>query len=122
MSEQKVKSYEDLKVWQKAHEITLSIYKITQKFPSDEKFGLISQARRCSSSIAANIVEGHARSSRKDFAHFLTIARGSLEELKYFIRLSKDLDFVAMEDFQRLNQQCDELGRMLYVFRQKLNA
>ena len=80
----------------------------------------MAQLRRAASSVGANIVEGHARSSRRDFAHFLTVARGSLEELKYFLILSRDLKYFSTEDYNEVALKCDEVGRMLYVFRQKL--
>lgn len=78
----KIKKFKDLVVWQKAHNLTLEIYKITQKFPPDEKYGIVSQMRRAAYSIPANIVEGHSRKSKKEFLQFLNIAKGSLEELK----------------------------------------
>lgn len=87
VSDQKVtvKTFRDLKVWEKAHLLTLEIYNITKTFPQEEKFGLVSQMRRAAVSIATNIVEGHKRYSQKDFTHFLNMAQGSVEELKYLI-------------------------------------
>jgi four helix bundle protein len=79
--------YRDLKVWQKAHELTLDIYQLTKEFPDEEKFGLISQMRRAAYSVPSNIVEGKSRSSQKEFKFFLTIARGSIDELNYFLLL-----------------------------------
>jgi four helix bundle protein len=89
-----MKTFKDLKVWQKAHSLTLDIYKLTQSFPCEEKFGLVSQLRRSVSSIPTNIVEGFKRRSKKDFAHFINIAESSLEETKYNILLSYDLNYL----------------------------
>lgn len=120
MEKEKVRSFRDLKVWEKAHELTLVIYRTTAKFPAEERYGLITQLRRAASSIPSNIVEGHARTSRKDFSHFLTIAKGSLEETKYFLLLSKDLGYLSENVFNDLDLMCAEIGRMLYAFQQKL--
>jgi four helix bundle protein len=121
MEKSKVQSFKDLKVWEKAHSFTLSIYRLTQKFPTEEKFGLVAQIRRSASSIPANIVEGHARTSRKDFSHFLTMAKGSLEESKYFLILSRDLGYLSNDSYDELSSQAAEIGRMLFGFQQKLN-
>lgn len=91
MGKRIVKTFRDLVAWQKAHELTLAIYRITGTFPQDEKFGIVSQLRRSASSIATNIVEGHKRNGRRDFLHFLNLADASLEETKYHLILSKDL-------------------------------
>lgn len=80
----KINTFEDLVVWQKAHEMVLTIYKITKLFPEDERFGLVVQLRRSSSSICANMAEGYTKST-KDFIRFLDIARASLEETKYHL-------------------------------------
>lgn len=122
MEKIKAQTFKDLKVWEKAHQYTLTVYKVTQKFPQEERFGLTAQLRRAASSIPANIVEGHARASRKDFSHFLTVAKSSLEESKYFLILSKDLGYLSAESYTELDLQSAEIGRMLYVFQQKLNA
>ncbi len=100
-------------VWQKAHELVLKIYEITKDFPKDELFGLTSQMRRASTSIPCNIVEGKARGSSKDFKRFLLIARGSLEELKYQILLSKDLNYIDEEKSNELQNIAKEVGRLL---------
>ena len=73
----KVNTFKDLIVWEKSHQLTLEIYKTSLKFPSDEKYGLISQMRRAAYSVPANIVEGHSRKSKKEFIQFLNIAKGS---------------------------------------------
>jgi len=82
-----VKDFRELKVWQKGYDLVLRIYKVTLNFPEIEKFGLVSQMRRSAVSIIANIAEGNKRRTNKDFKHFLNIAEGSLEEIKYFLFL-----------------------------------
>jgi four helix bundle protein len=116
------KNFTELKVWQKAHELVLSVYKITKSFPDDERFGLISQIRRSSVSVAANIVEGHKRKSDKDFAHFLNIAEGSLEETKYYTLLSRDLKYTDNIEYADLSEISDETGKMLKGLYKKLIA
>ncbi|MFA7115483.1 MAG: four helix bundle protein [Candidatus Omnitrophota bacterium] len=82
-----MKDFRELKVWQKGYDLVLRIYKVTLNFPEIEKFGLVSQMRRSAVSIIANIAEGNKRRTNKDFKHFLNIAEGSLEEIKYFLFL-----------------------------------
>lgn len=115
-----IKTFRDLNVWQKAHNLVIEIYKITRNFPKEENYGLVAQLRRSTSSIPTNIVEGFKRKSKKDYAHFLNIADGSLEETKYHILLAKDLGYIKKEDFNKLNDMCDEIGRMLFGFYKKL--
>lgn len=108
-----MRTFRDLIVWQKAHALVLCVYRVTKHFPDEERFGLISQLRRSSSSIATNIVEGHKRRSRKDYLNFLNIADSSLEETKYHLILSKDLDYLKDEEFFELMEMSDEVGRLL---------
>ena len=122
MVEVKVKTFRDLKVWQKAHKVVLEIYKITKDFPREEKYGLISQLRRSASSVPTNIVEGHKRRSRKEYIYFLNMADSSLEEMKYHIILSKDLDYIKNVDFDRLTEKCDEVGKMLFGLQKSLTS
>jgi four helix bundle protein len=115
-------TFRDLKVWQKSHELTLSIYKITKNFPSEEKFGIISQLRRAASSIPTNIVEGFKRRSNKEYSYFLNVAESSLEETKYHLILSLDLKYLQSKDFKELEDKCNEIGRMLNGLQKKLNS
>jgi len=117
-----VKSFLDLIVWQKSHSLTLDIYQITNKFPSVEKYGVISQLRRAAYSVPSNIVEGHTRNSTKEFVHFLSIAQGSLYELKYFLILSRDLNFIDLNEYNNLNIKADEISKMLYMMKEKLKS
>ncbi len=84
--------YQELKVWQTGIEITKAAYKLTSKFPKEERYGLISQIRRCAVSIPSNIAEGHSRESKRELARFASIARGSLAELETQLIIAK-LDF-----------------------------
>jgi len=110
----------NIKVWQKAHELVLEIYRVAKNFPSSEKYGLTAQLRRAAASIATNIVEGYKRRSDKDFAHFLNIADSSLEETKYHLLLAFDLKYPNKNEYERLSKLADEVGRMLFGFQKKL--
>lgn len=116
-----MKSFRELKVWQKAHALTLKIYEITRSFPADERFTLVSQIRRSTISIPANIVEGFKRRSDKDYAHFLNIAEASLEETKYFLILARDLKYMKNNHYGELLNLAEEIGKMLHALRSKLN-
>jgi four helix bundle protein len=109
-----------LKVWQKAHELTLAVYRITAAFPRDELYGLTSQLRRCSSSIPANIAEGCGRNGEAELARFCSIAMGSASELEYHLLLAKDLTLIKPEDHAALSERAVELKRMLTALHQKL--
>jgi four helix bundle protein len=107
----KISSFEDLEVWKKAHQLVLDIYQITKNFPSEERFGLIPQMRRSVVSIPANIAEGFKKRTSRDKSNFYNIAQGSLEELHYYLILSKDLKYLG--DNAKLLKNVDEIGRML---------
>jgi len=92
-----MKDFRNLKVWEKAHQLTLKIYKVTEEFPREELYGLTSQIRRACISIPTNIAEGCVRSSDADFSRFLYIAVGSTSELEYLILLSMDLKIIKSE-------------------------
>ena len=113
MNNAKVKSWNDLKVLNKAHELVLQIYEITKKYPNDEKYRLIDQICRAASSVPTNIAEGQGRKTKKEFIQFLTILRGSVEEVKYLLLLSKDLDFISSEVYLELTDGYDHVGKML---------
>ncbi|MCK5560053.1 MAG: four helix bundle protein [Thermoplasmata archaeon] len=113
MNYNKIKNFRDLKVWQKAHKFVLKIYKITRKYPDDERFGLTSQLRRAVVSVTANIVEGSKRESKKELIRMLNISESSLEETKYFLLLSKDLNYITNEKYIVLLGEAEEIGRML---------
>ena len=117
----KVQSFKDLIVWQKSHSLVLQVYKHTQDFPSTEIYGLTSQMRRAAYSVPANIVEGHARNTRKDFIRFLNISRASLEELKYFTLLATDLNYLDKSYYEELNEKQVEVSKILYTFIKNLS-
>ena len=109
---EKSKSFTELIVWQKSHSLALEVYRLTQLFPKEEMFGITSQIRRASVSVAANIAEGYKRKSGNDKARFLNISEGSLDETKYFLILAKDLGFV--KDSTELLNDADEVAKLLF--------
>jgi len=97
------RSFKDLvECWQKAHEFVLAVYKVTKLFPEDERYGLTSQFRRAAVSIAANICEGYKKLSKADKLRFMNIAQGSLEECRYYIILSRDIEYIDQQTHDRL--------------------
>lgn len=112
--------FQNLNVWKLAHELVLDVYRITKKFPSDEKYRLIDQLCRAAASVPMNISEGTGRNTDKDFANFLCIARGSLYEVKYQLILAKDLGYLEEKEFEQLSGKCDDIGRKLNSFINKL--
>lgn len=113
--------YRDLQVWQKSMVLAKSVYDASKGFPNDEKYGLVSQMRRCAISIPSNIAEGHNRDSLKEYLRFLSIAQGSVAELETQICLAKMLNYIdkAIED--NLLQCADEVGKMIRGLQRKLN-
>jgi four helix bundle protein len=109
-----------LHVWQKAHVLTLAIYKATQCFPKEERFGLTSQIRRSSASVGANLAEGCGRRSDGEMARFVHIAMGSGAELSYHLRLARDLDFLSNALSEQLRSDLNGVMRMLSSLSQKL--
>lgn len=110
------KPYHKLLIWQRAHQFALKIYEVTKKFPKEERFGLASQLQRAAVSVAANIVEGKARYSQKDFKRFLIIAKGSLAECEYFLELIKDLGFITKQEYETLDSERGEVSFLLNKF------
>jgi four helix bundle protein len=108
-----MQDFHQLKVWEKAHALTLDIYRITRDFPRAENFGLQSQMRRASVSVGANIAEGSGRSSRGEFGQFLSQALGSATELEYFVLLARDLDLIDGSTQANVGGRVVELKRML---------
>jgi four helix bundle protein len=112
--------YSDLVVWQKAMSLVTEIYKISATFPSEERFGLSSQARRAAVSIPSNIAEGHGRKATGAYLNHLSIAYGSLMELETQIQIAARLDFITTDSSSRLLTQMDEIGKMLTGLRKSL--
>jgi len=105
--------FQDLKVFAEAHNLVISVYKLTMNFPSSENFGLTSQVRRSAISTVANIVEGNARNYRKEFVQFLYISNGSLEETKYHLFLAHDLGYINTTDYTYIHTQAEIVGKMI---------
>jgi len=108
-----MQDFKDLLVWKKAHELTLSLYKRTARFPKDELFGLTSQIRRCSASVGANIAEGTGRKGHAEFHHFLQMASGSANELEYHLIPCRDLGLLNAPEHLEFNEHVVELRKML---------
>ncbi|AFY31426.1 four helix bundle protein [Calothrix sp. PCC 7507] len=117
MNRTPAKSFQDLLVWQKAHQFVLSTYMFTEKFPKTEIYGLTSQFRRAAVSIAANIAEGFKKRTRPDKARFMNIAQGSLEECRYYLILAKDLGY---GDSTELMSQLEPVSKLLDAYHKSL--
>ncbi len=111
---------EDLKIWNKSIELAKSVYQLVAELPSDEKFGLNSQIKRCSISIPSNIAEGAGRNSNKEFKHFLSIANGSAYELQTQSILTTELNLINKDKVQPVINTCIEIQKMNYSFQKKL--
>ncbi len=105
--------WKDLKVLQKAHDLVLEIYNLTSTFPNTERYALVDQIRRASYSIPANIVEGQSRNTTKESLSFLYNARGSIEEVRYFLLLSKDLGYINNGSYQKFETSYEAVSKML---------
>ncbi len=118
----KIKTYFELEVWQKAHELALLVFRVTDCFPRADHFGIVSQVRRSCSSVAANIAEGFGRGTTREFLRSLQIARGELEETRYFMLLSRDLGKISKEEFVRISAECDSTGRLINALGRSLRG
>jgi len=119
---EQVKDFRRLTVWERAHALTLAIYKATAGFPREELFGITSQMRRSSSSIAANIAEGCGRTGNGEFHRFLNNAAGSAVELEYFSLLSRDLGLIDAAKYEALQKDTAEVQRMLASLIRKVDT
>ncbi len=108
-----LKNYKELKVWQKAYQLCIAIYKITKHFPKEERYGLTSQIRRSAVSVPSNIAEGYGRKTTQEYMQSLYIAYGSHCELETQILLAKDLGYIKSDGFQKLQQEVGDIERML---------
>ncbi len=108
-----VRGFHGLKVWQKAHQLTLEVYRRTQGLPAEERFGLKTQLRRAATSVPSNIAEGCGRDSEKDFARFLSIAAGSASEAEYQLLLARDPGYLQPDAYRQLDAQVNEVKHML---------
>lgn len=111
------KNFQELIVWQKAHQFVLDVYKYTRSFPKEELYSLTSQFKRAAISIPSNIAEGYKKTGTQDKARFMNIAQGSLEECQYYILLSKDLEYGEND---HLHSLLNEVSKMLEAYRSKI--
>ncbi len=117
-----MKNFKELKVWVKAHQLTLAVYQATSTFPSTELYGLTSQTPRSCASIPANIAEGCGRNGDAEVCRFLQIAMGSATELEYHLLLARDLNFIQASEYESLVENLVEVKRMFASFIKKLRA
>ena len=122
MEKSKLASYRDLEVWQLGINLVASIYEIVREFPISERYGIVSQLQRAAVSIPANIAEGHARDSTKEFLHHLSFALGSLAELETLLHVAKQLNYVPAWTVDEMTTKCDKLGKMLRGLQKSLKA
>ena len=117
-----MQDFRQLKVWERAHALTLDVYKMSKAFPREELYGLTSQMRRSATSIGSNIAEGACRGGDSDFARFLQIAFDSASELEYQCLLAGDLQLLSTQDYRHLNEETREVIRMLAALLHRLRA
>lgn len=117
-----MRNFRELRVWVKAHTLTVAVYQATRALPKNEEYGLSSQIRRSAASICANIAEGCGRDGKKELNRFLQIARGSASELEYHLLLAADLKFIDRATYDRLATSVIEIKRMLSGFVRYLKA
>jgi four helix bundle protein len=117
-----MEDFKNLRVWAKAHALTLAVYQKTRAFPKDEMYGLISQLRRASASVGANIAEGCGRRSDAELRRSVQIARGSANEVEYHLLLARDLDFLTTQEYKDLEASVLEIQRMLAALVQSLQV
>jgi four helix bundle protein len=113
MSDSKCQSYRDLRVWQEAVKLAEICYRLTKNFPKEELYGMTSQSRRASVSIAANIAEGYGRKHKGEYIQFLYIAQGSLKELETHLLIAQRVEIASAESIDPILSQCDSVGRLL---------
>ena len=112
----KTKTFKELIVWQKAHQLVLEVYKITRKFPREEVYALTNQMKRASVSVAANIAEGYKKKSAAAKLNLYNVSEGSLEEIKYYFILARDLEYISQKDEAELTTSAEEIGRLLSAY------
>ncbi len=117
-----MKDFRTLQIWNRAHQLTLEIYKLTKIFPKEETYGLVSQMRRSASSIPTNIAEGCGRNTDADFARFLDVSMGSASELEYQLILAADLNYLPHPANETTISELIEIRRMLNAFIKKLRS
>lgn len=109
----KIKSFTDLEAWKEAHKLVILVYKITKRFPQEEKYSLVDQMRRCAISISSNIAEGFSRQSKKEKLQFYFTAKGSLTELQNQLLVARDVDYLGSEDFSGIANQTIKVHKLI---------
>lgn len=122
MEQQKIKNFTDLFIWQRDHKLVLSVYKITNKFPKEEKYGLSDQIKRAVVSITSNIAEGFGRDKFNDKAHFYTIALGSIYETQNQLMIARDLKYINVGECSVLLSECTDISKMMLVLIKKIRS
>ncbi|UYZ58672.1 four helix bundle protein [Hymenobacter latericus] len=117
--ERGAKSFQELVVWQKAHQLVLAVYRVSESFPKHELFALTAQLRRAAVSVPANIAEGFRKRGLKDKIRFFNTAEGSLEEVQYYFILAQDLGYAST---RALTEQANEVGRLLHAYGKTMRA
>jgi|SRR6185437_1881096 len=108
-----INTFQEILAWQKSHKLVLKVYELTKDFPAHEKFSLVSQINRAAVSIPSNIAEGYRRNSKKDSLHFYNISQASLEELRYQLILSKDLNYISESQYKDVFVIAEEASKVL---------
>ena len=119
MGKGRLKTFQDLQVWQKAHSLVLQVYSLTSQFPPYELYGLTSQLRRSAVSVPANIAEGSKKRGKADKLRYLNISQGSLEETRYYLILTNDLGYATTDDLQN---KLEEISIMLHAFIKSISS
>jgi four helix bundle protein len=115
-----IRSHRDLTVWQKGMDLVEQVYALTRRLPPDERFRLVSQSTRAAVSVPANIAEGHSRGTRRDYAYFVSVAKGSLMELETYVMVSQRLGYVGPDDASDVLERIGDMSKMLTALRQRL--
>jgi four helix bundle protein len=115
-----IRSHRDLTVWQKGMDLVEQVYALTRRLPPDERFRLVSQSTRAAVSVPANIAEGHSRGTRRDYAYFVSVAKGSLMELETYVMVSQRLGYVGPADVSDVLERISDMSKMLTALRQRL--
>jgi four helix bundle protein len=117
-----VKSYKDLKVWKKSVELSVKVYNVTEDFPKNQQYSLVSQIQRSAVSVASNIAEGAGRRGAKEFIHYVSMAKGSLYELETQLIISCEVGFLGKERLDSFINEIEEIGRMLNGLKRSLQT
>ena len=114
-----IKNYTDLIIYQEGYKLLLDMYKMTKKYPTEEKYEIVSQIRRAAYSIPLNIAEGWGRKSKLEFKRFLKMSLGSCNELQVLIEISKDLDYINKEEYKEKKERLERIGKQIYTLEEK---